>query len=210
MNRPLIISDCDEVLLYMVSHYRDWLQEEQGIQFNLGGGSFMRSMSRAGTNEPVTMDEIWGFLNLFFDTEMRRQTPVTGAVIAIGELKQHADVVVLTNLKDFRQEARTRQLAEHGIDLKVYTNQGPKGPALKAILDEYEPSRAIFIDDLAQHHDSVGEIAPQTGRLHLCAEPAIAPHIDCAHEAGHAHARIDEWDRALPWLLERLYAQTND
>jgi hypothetical protein len=41
-------------------------------------------------------------------------------------------------------------------------------------------------------------------RLHLCGEPLLAPHIACAHEAGHAHARIDDWDRALPWLLERL------
>ena len=206
MSRPLIISDCDEVLLYMVSHYRQWLTEEHGITFDMEGGSFLGAMSRAGSNEPVTMEEIWKYLNLFFDTEMSRQTPVTGAVEAVRELKDHADVVVLTNLKDFRQEARTRQLADHGIDLKVYTNQGPKGPALKVILDEFRPSKAIFIDDLAQHHDSVSEIAPEVGRLHLCAEPNIAPYIDCAHEAGHAHARIDDWKSALPWLLDRLYA----
>ncbi len=206
MSRPLIISDCDEVLLYMVSHYRDWLAEEHGITFDMAGGSFLGAMSRAGSDEPVTMEEIWKYLNLFFDTEMHRQTPVAGAVEAVRELKDHADVVVLTNLKDFRQEARARQLADHGIDLKVYTNQGPKGPALKSILDEFRPSRAIFIDDLAQHHDSVSEIAPEVGRLHLCADPEIAPHIDCAHEAGHAHARIDDWKSALPWLLDRLYA----
>ncbi len=206
MSRPLIISDCDEVLLYMVSHYRDWLAEEHGITFDMAGGSFLGAMSRTGSDEPVTMEEIWKYLNLFFDTEMHRQTPVAGAVEAVRELKDHADVVVLTNLKDFRQEARARQLADHGIDLKVYTNQGPKGPALKSILDEFRPSRAIFIDDLAQHHDSVSEIAPEVGRLHLCADPEIAPHIDCAHEAGHAHARIDDWKSALPWLLDRLYA----
>jgi ribonucleotide monophosphatase NagD (HAD superfamily) len=141
---------------------------------------------------------------------MHRQTPVPGAVNAIGELTKHADVVVLTNLKDFRQEARARQLAEHGISLRVYTNQGPKGPAFRAILDEYRPTRAIFIDDLAQHHDSVSEVAPQVARLHLCAEPSIAPHIACAHEAGHAHARIDDWARALPWLLDRLYSRDED
>ena len=121
-------------------------------------------------------------------------------------LAEHADVVVLTNLMDHRQEARTRQLAEHGLDLRVFTNQGPKGPALQAILDEYSPAGAIFIDDLAQHHGSVAELAPHVSRLHLCAEPTLAPHIDCAHEAGHAHARIDDWDNALSWLLERIYA----
>ena len=113
---------------------------------------------------------------------------------ALGE---HADVVVLTNLQDHRQETRTRQLADHGLNLRVFTNQGPKGPALQAILDEYQPSRAIFIDDLAQHHGSVAEIAPHVTRLHLCGEPMIAPHIACAHKAGHADARIDDWAGGL-------------
>ncbi|MCP6429357.1 hypothetical protein NL523_28995, partial [Klebsiella pneumoniae] len=79
-----------------------------------------------------------------------------------------------------RQEARTRQLLDHGIDVRVFTNQGPKGPALKAIVEEYAPSRAVFIDDLAQHHDSVSEMVPHVSRLHLCAEPRMAPHITCA------------------------------
>ena len=204
MTRPLIVSDCDEVLLYMVSHFRDWLEEEEGVGFAMEGGEFMRAMRRKDTGATLEPDEIWALLNAFFDGQMHRQTPVHGAVEAVRELTRHADVVVLTNLKDFRQEARTRQLADHGLDLKVYTNQGPKGPALKAILDEYRPARAIFIDDLAQHHDSVSELAPHVDRLHLCAEPRIAPHIPCAHRAGHAHARIDEWGHALPWLLARI------
>lgn len=207
MSRPLIVSDCDEVLLYMVAPFRDWLAEQHGVLFDMSGGDFGRAMKYADSGEPVDPEEIWRLLNLFFDAEMHRQLPVPGVVGAIAALREHADVVVLTNLKDFRQQARTRQLAAHGIDLRVFTNQGPKGPALKAILDEYRPSRAIFIDDLAQHHGSVAELAPHVGRLHLCAEPLLAPHIDCAHRAGHAHARIDDWASALPWLLERLHAE---
>ena len=83
----------------------------------------------------------------------------------------------------------------------MFTNQGPKGPALKAIIDELAPSRAVFIDDLAQHHKSVGEHVPHVRRLHLCGEPTLAGRIACAHQAGDAHARIDSWDEALPWLM---------
>jgi len=205
MARPLVITDCDEVLLYMISHFRDWLAEEEGVTFDMGGADFVRSMRRTEGGAEIPQAEIWALLNRFFDDQMHRQTPVTGAVEAIAKLREDADVVVLTNLLDFRQDARTKQLLEHGIDARVFTNQGPKGPALKAILDEYAPSRAVFIDDLAQHHDSVSVIAPQVSRLHLCAEPLIAPHIACAHSAGHAHARIDTWDGALPWLLARLH-----
>lgn len=205
MTRPLVITDCDEVLLYMISHFRDWLEEEEGVIFNMARHDFVNAMHRKDNGEPVPQKEIWNLLNRFFDDQMHRQTPVTGAIEGIRALNEEADVVVLTNLMDFRQEARTKQLLEHGLDLRVFTNQGPKGPALKAILDEYAPSRAVFIDDLPQHHDSVGALTPQVSRLHLCAEPLIAPHIACAHKAGHAHARIDDWAGAVPWLLARLH-----
>lgn len=210
MNRPLLITDCDEVLLYMVQHFRDWLGEQEGVIFEFAGNDFARAMRYRESGEPVPQDEIWRLLNSFFDGQMHRQTPVEGAVEAIRSIREHADVVVLTNLKDFREEARRKQLAEHGIDVRVFTNQGPKGPALQAILDEYRPSRAVFIDDLSQHHGSVFEVAPHVRRLHLCAEPLIAPHIPCAFAAGHAHARIDEWAGALPWLLENLTCDEKD
>ena len=205
MSRPLVISDCDEVLLYMVSPFRDWLAEEEGVTFSMSGNDFVSAMRRSDTGEPVPQAEIWALLNRFFDSEMHRQTPVSGAIEAIEKLREDADMVVLTNLLDHRQQARTKQLQALGLDLRVFTNQGPKGPALKAIIDEYAPTRAVFIDDLAQHHDLVASVAPDVGRLHLCAEPLIAPHIACAFTAGHAHARIDDWAGALPWLLAQLH-----
>ena len=137
---------------------------------------------------PVPPEEIWRLLRGFFDTEMHRQTPIPGAVEGMARLAEHADVVVLTNLTDRHRDMRFEQLAGHGIHTRVFTNQGPKGPALKAILDEYQPSRAVFIDDLAQHHGSVAEMVPHIDRLHLCGEPTLAPHITCGFEAGHAHA----------------------
>lgn len=210
MSRPLVISDCDEVLLYMIAPFRDWLGEDHGIDFELAGREFHQAMTRRGSGEPVDPSEVWPLLNQFFDGEMHRQTPIAGAVAGMRALAEHADVVVLTNLLDHRQENRTRQLADHGIHVRVFCNQGPKGPALKTIVDLYAPSRTLFIDDLAQHHDSVAQILPDALRLHLCGEPSIAPHIDCAHKAGHAHARIDDWQTALPWLLERLYSDEED
>ncbi|WP_232491665.1 HAD family hydrolase [Novosphingobium kaempferiae] len=203
-NRPLLITDCDEVLLHMIKHFRDWLAEDEGVQFDMAGGEFYRSMRRIGSDVPLEQAEMWALLNRFFDSQMYRQTPIEGAVDAIAAIREHADVVVLTNLLDFRREAREAQLAGHGMPLRVFTNQGPKGPALQAILDEFKPSRAVFIDDLSQHHGSVFEVTPHVRRLHLCGEPQIAPSIKCALQLGHAHARIDDWASALPWLLESL------
>ena len=201
MSRPLVISDCDEVLLYMVAHFKAWLEEGQGVAFNLVGNDFAESMRWQESGELVEPAEIWGFLRGFFDTEMHRQNPIPGAVEGINALAEHADVVILTNLTDRHRDMRAEQLANVGINARVFTNQGPKGPALKAIIEELAPSRAVFIDDLAQHHKSVGEHVPHVRRLHLCGEPTLAGRIACAHQAGDAHARIDSWDEALPWLM---------
>ncbi|MBU0670184.1 MAG: HAD family hydrolase [Alphaproteobacteria bacterium] len=205
MNRPLVISDCDEVLLHMVAHFRDWLNEETEVDFDMQGADFTTAMRWRGSGEPLEQKDIWRYLGRFFDTQMDRQLPILGAIEGINTLAEKADVVILTNLTDERQLHRVEQLAKHGLDAKVYTNQGPKGPALQRILAEYEPSRAIFIDDLPQHHQSAREtLAGDITTLHLCGEPALAPHIACAHQAGHADARIDDWASALPWLLDRI------
>ena len=204
--RPLVISDCDEVLLRMVVPFGEWLAETQGITFHMEGHNFVNALRYTHNDVVVPQDEIWRLLGGFFDTEMPRQQPIEGALSAMAHLANHADVVVLTNLEHHRRDARTEQLAGHGLDVRVFTNQGLKGPALRAIVEEYRPSRVVYIDDLPQHIGSVAETLPGVTRLHLCGEPLIAPHIDCAHEAGHAHARIDDWVSALPWIEQRLFA----
>ena len=206
--RPLVVTDCDEVLLHMVRHWSAWLDAEHDIHFALEGNPFLQAMTRRGSEEPMTEEEVWRLLGQFFDTQMASQTPIPGAVETIAELQRGADVVVLTNLTDKFNAARRQQLLNVGIDVPVYTNQGPKGALLKRIAEEHGASRAVFIDDIASHHQSAAESAPHVHRLHFCGEPSVAPHVPCALEAGHAHARIDKWDEALPWLLETLHGES--
>ena len=205
MKRPLIISDCDEVLLHMVAPFKRWLEASQGVDFNLDGANFSEALRWQESGELLQAMDVWTMLGRFFDSQMDTQQPIEGAVESINALSVHADVVILTNLVDARREKRKEQLASFGIEAPVYTNQGPKGPALDAILDEHGRDRlAFFIDDLPQHHFSVKETVPDVVRLHMCGEPSIASAIDCAHKAGHADARIDRWAEAFPWLMDRM------
>ncbi len=208
--RPLVVTDCDEVLLHMVRHFRDWLAREHDVDFALGGNPFVHSMRRRGSPEVLSEEQVWHMLNLFFDTQMHVQQPISGAVAAIAELQREADVVVLTNLGDHRNQPRVRQLRAMGIVAPVYTNQGPKGAALRRIVDEHGARRAVFIDDIAKHHQSAAEMLPRIRRLQFVGEQAIAPHVPCALVAGHAHARIDNWSQALPWVLESLQGEAHD
>jgi len=201
MSRPLLVTDCDEVLLHMVSHFRDWLGEVHDVDFDLSAGDYSRAVRRRDTGEALARDQTWPLLNGFFETEMHRQTLVPHAREALAELAEIADVVVLTNLLDDHQERRMAQLEAVGIAHRVLCNQGGKGTPVTQLLDEYRPSAAVFVDDLALHHMSVQAAAPQVFRLHMVAEPELAAIMP---PAPAAHARIDDWSDAKAWIRERL------
>jgi hypothetical protein len=200
MSRPLLISDCDEVLMHMVVPFRDWLAEAHDVHFELGGKEFSYALTdKEGAK--VEAVRVWEFLSGFFDGEMHRQYPIEGAVDAINRLSDVADVVILTNLQDHRAIARGEQLKSVGIDAPVFTNQGGKGDALARIVAQYQPSVTLFIDDLYNHHQSVSETMPDVWRLHFVGEPLIAGHFP---PAPAAHARIDHWSEAEHWVREKL------
>ncbi len=201
MSRPLVICDCDDVLLHMVSHFGDWLDEEHDLDFQLEGHNFIDAVRPKDGGPPLKGEEIWPLLQGFFDTEMGRQTPVPGASEALVEISEHAEIVILTNLTDEFRDARAEQLARFGITFPVHTNQGPKGAKAQSLLDHYAPPVSVFVDDLANHHKSIAETAPEVWRLHMIAEPAISPKVPAAE---HAHARIDDWHEARRWIIDRI------
>ena len=174
MSRPLLITDCDEVLLHMVSR---------------------------ADRSTVPVAEMWPLLDGFFATEMHRQTLVPGAGEALGRLAGRADIVVLTNLKEQCRADRIAQLAALDIHHEVVCNQGGKGDPVTRILAERRPSVAVFVDDLSVHHDSVAHAAPGVWRLHMIADPEVAA---VRPKARSAHARIDDWAEAEAWIARRF------
>lgn len=202
MSRPLLITDCDEVLLHMVRHFGVWLRESHDIDFDYRGLDMFNAMTRANGERPST-EEMWGFLGGFFPAEMERQTLVPHAREALAALSEVADIVVLTNLQDHVREARIEQLDRFGIRHRVVTNQGGKGDPVGRLVAEYGASVAVFVDDLAVHHESVAKQAPYVHRLHMIAEPDLAPNVP---PAPHANARIDDWRQAQAWIADRFAA----
>lgn len=203
MSRPLLISDCDEVLLHMVSHFGAWLDDAHDVHFALGEENWGRALTRRHDGSVLGPDQVWPLLDGFFATEMHRQTLVPGAAEALGRLSERAEIVILTNLKDQCHAGRVAQLAALGIAHRVVCNQGGKGTPVRALLAEYRPGVAVFVDDLAFQHGSVAEQAPEVWRLHLIAEPQVAA---LQPKAPAAHARIDDWGRAADWIAARFDA----
>ena len=164
-------------------------------------GSFGGAMTRRADGSPVDEAEVWPLLDQFFREEMHRQTPVPHAIESLGKIGEVADIVILTNLGDHAHPWRVEQLEKHGIRHEVVTNQGGKGVPARSIIARYGAGRTAFVDDLPVHHASVAKHAPEVHRLHMVAEPRLAPAVP---KAEHAHIRIDDWPTAADWILERL------
>lgn len=203
MTRPLIITDCDEVLMHMVVPFAQWVDEAHGVIFQIEDASFANALKRKLCGTPLEAAEVWPLLDGFFRSEMGRQTPISGAFEALADLSAIADIVVLTNVGPDHQPARMAQLAAQGLDCPVIGSRGGKGTPVRALIDERQPTITLFIDDLAQHHHSVALEAPDVWRLHLVGEPAIADKIPPTR---HAHARIDDWAAAHAWIRDKLEA----
>ena len=201
MNRPLVITDCDEVLMHMVVPFAEWVDAEHGVLFRIEDASFAGALKRKECGTPLEAAEVWPLLDSFFRTEMARQYPIPGALAAMAAIAEQADIVVLTNVGREHQQARIEQLATHDFHAPVIGSRGGKGEPVRRLIEEYQPSVAVFIDDLAGHHHSVAQEAPDVWRLHLVGEPAIAGKIA---PSKHAHARIDDWTAAQDWILARL------
>lgn len=198
--RPLFISDCDEVILHFAKHFAEWLAETENLLFDIDAPGFADALqTRSG--EPVSEERIWPLLDRFFESEMHRQALVPGAVEALQAIHQVADIVILTNIGDEYEAGRIAQLGAFDIRHKVLCNRGGKGRPVAELISTTRPGAVVFVDDLAVHHESVAKHAPEVWRLHMVAEPRIAAHTPPAR---FAHARIDRWTEALPWIFERL------
>lgn len=201
MTRPLIITDCDEVLLHMVIPFRDWLDAEHGVHFEFREQGFGDALRHKDSGASLERELVWRLLIEFFDHQMPRQYPIAGALEALERLSVIADIVVLTNIGERHHQLRIEQLASHGLHVPVFWNQGDKGPKLAQIIADRQPSVALFIDDIGQHHASVETHAPHVWRLHMVGEPQVAAHIAACPQA---HVRIDDWSTAERWIAERL------
>ena len=201
--KPLLICDCDEVLLHMVRHFGVWLGETHDIEFTPNGADFATSMKRRDGTPAPSREEMWGMLDQFFPAEMDRQTLVPHAREALAALAGTSDIVILTNLGETCRQPRIEQLAKFGIEHRVECNQGGKGGPVARLVAEHGNPVTVFVDDLGVHHESVAKHAPQVHRLHMVSEPALAPNVP---RASAAHARIDDWREAEAWIAARFAA----
>ncbi|WP_139109988.1 hypothetical protein [Ensifer sp. LC163] len=184
-NRPLIVSDVDEVVLEFLGPFRAFLESRDHVllprSFRLTGNIIHRA-----TEQPATEADVKDMLDAFYAAQDRWQTPAVGVVEALHELSALADIVFLTAMPPRHAAARRALLDRLDLPYPLLASEDPKGP----IVQRLHAGRAlpvVFIDDIARNLQSVQAHAPSCLLINLMANAefrALAPAPDgCVHIA---------------------------
>ena len=197
-DRPLVISDADEVLLQFMRQFEVYLDRNE-MWIDLSSFKLQGNIKYKGSDEVVDMTNR-NIIDDFFAAETLNFSPVDGAAEALTALSKEAQVIILTNLPIAQKNERQINLSEHGMDYPVIVGSGLKGPAVKSLGDKIN-APLFFLDDIPHNINSVAEYVPMSGRIHMIADPRLSKLIGAGEGAS---ARIDQWQEAQNWILEKI------
>lgn len=197
-DRPLVISDADEVLLQFMRQFEVYL-DRNDMWIDLSSFRLQGNIKYKGSDEAVDMTNR-NIIDDFFAAETLNFSPVDGAAEALTALSKEAQVIILTNLPLAQKKERQINLSKHDMDYPVIVGSGLKGPAVKSLGDKIN-APLFFLDDIPHNINSVAEYVPMSGRIHMIADPRLSKLIGAAEGAS---ARIDQWHEAQNWILDKI------
>ncbi|MBL4906587.1 MAG: hypothetical protein JKX94_03970 [Sneathiella sp.] len=187
-DRPLIITDADEVLFNFMEGLEIFLEQE-GMYFDWSSFALTGNIRNQSDRQPVEAKLIPKLIDLFFAEHCHKLPAAPGAAEHLKKLSQDVQIIVLSNVPPKYAHRRREALKNNNMDFPLIANIGSKGQVVRH-LTEHLNSPAFFIDDIPTNHSSVSKHANQVHRLHFIADKRLAKMLGPAE---HSHARLDTW-----------------
>lgn len=195
-NRPLIITDADEVLFNFMQGMELFLAEND-MFFDWQSFALHGNIKNKSDETAVEADNIPILLDQFFNEYAHRLPAVEGAADTLARLSEHAQIVVLSNVPPKYAHKRLAGLKQADMDYPLIANVGPKGHVVRHLTQNLKrPS--FFIDDIPTNHGSVRKHAEHVHRLHYIADERLARLLGPAE---HSSARLDSWPELYTHIL---------
>ncbi len=200
-DRPLIISDADEVILQFMAGLEKYLIS-QGFWIDLTSYAIHGNVKKTNEDTPIPNEHVTDLIKSFFRTHTETIEVVPAAPNVLRKLSDKSQIVILSNVPTASKDARIRCLSSQGVNYPVIANSGPKGPAVAALAARVE-APTFFLDDIPHHITSVAETAPDVRRIHFVADERLARLIEPAEHADH---RIDDWHGLHDIIVDEINA----
>lgn len=200
-DRPLLITDADEVLFAFMASFERHLHDNDAY-FNWASYRLNGNIIARVDETPVDNPAVKALISEFFDRHTRNIDPLDGAAEAMASLvaERGLQIIVLSNVPARNHGDRSWALARHGMDYPLIANQGAKGKAV-AYLAACTKAAVFFIDDAPSHHDDVAEHANHVRRIHFVGHPRLAELIGPAEAS---HLRAFSWDEIRRFIEDHL------
>ena len=202
--RPLVVTDADGVLLCFTGGLEKWLRK-RGLYLDLTSYRLEGSIRRLDDNSRILDVEFVALLDEF-RSDLDHLDAVEGAIEALAELAEVANVVVLSNVNRDQAVARWRNFETLGIAYPLIANDAGegfmagKGKAMKALAAR-AGAKTFFIDDIPANLIAVGEEAPDVVLVHVVESDALRRLLGTDFPA-HCHA--ENWAAAKAFILGQL------
>ena len=190
-NRPLVISDADEVLLTFMSQFESFLTTK-GYYFDWSSFRLTGNVHRIDDHYTLTQDDVFNLLKGFFDQETRNLNEVPGASRALKRLSLRAQIVILSNVGEEYYEARKQCLEGHGMNYPLVANRGEKGPAVRKLANGIK-APVFFLDDSPNNIQSVYRHADFVRCIHFVHNVRLGKLVEPAPNSCY---RFDNWKTA--------------
>jgi len=187
-DRPLIITDADEVLFNFMEGLELFL-EENDLFFDWSSFALHGNIRQKPDNTPVENERLPALLDQFFEEYAHRLPAADGAAEHLEKLSRHAQIIVLSNVPPKYADRRIAGLRKHGMDFPLIANIGAKGRVVNYLSRNLDKP-VFFIDDIPTNHGSVKKHADHVHRLHFIADKRLA---DMLEPAQHSTAHLDSW-----------------
>lgn len=198
-DRPLVISDADEVLFnFMVGLEK--LLESENLYFDWSSFALTGNIRRVENKEPIAQEEVGRLLSDFFEHYCVDLPAVNGAAAGLEALSAHAQIVVLSNIPPKYAHHRVIGLKDKGMDYPLIANIGSKGEVVRHLTHGMS-APAFFIDDIPHNHSSVNIHASHVHRLHYIADERLSALLGPAE---HSHTRLYNWPEIEAHILQHI------
>lgn len=198
-DRPLLISDADEVLFAFVRGLEDFLHD-LGFELRLETFALTGNIRDRDSGEPLSASDVRALIQRFFAERTERLEPIEGAPQALQALAGRMQIMVLSNIPLAQRDARQRALDKHGMRFPIVANSGRKGGAVARLAARVN-APVVFVDDIPHNIDSVAEVAADVHRLHFVGDERLARLLDAS---ARAHGRHDTWPEARAFIEDHL------
>lgn len=198
-DRPLLISDADEVLFAFVRGLERFLNE-QGLELRLETFALTGNIRERVSGEAVPAGDVRTLIERFFAERTEDLEPIDGAPQALDALAGRMQIMVLSNIPLAQREARQRALDRNGMNYPIVANSGRKGGAVARLVARMN-APVVFIDDIPHNIVSVAEEASEVIRLHFVGDARLARLLDISDGA---HGRHDTWPEARSFIEDHL------